>query len=515
MEFWLHKLSPLGGQKNRAGLKRWGTGLSLRVFPLGCLVFGLMLAFSSRLFAENETGGLNAAIVPINGTNINYGVGSWIWASETHDQQYCRLWKEFEIPRFSTVISARLRITADNTYRLFVDGREIGRGGDWRDLTEYDLTLLMEPGRHVLAVEAFNTFDIAGVLAGLHVSLADGREMEILSDPGWCVVPDAEHGWETKTRAEASWPAATVIKGVGVPPWNHRLILLKAAQIQPIIYHFWQTGWFLISLFSLCVLIAVICVRLLGKLALHVQASHVIQRERARIARDLHDDLTSGLTQLVLLGEIARNELPTASPSHQQVGRVCDKTRSLLRSLNEIIWVVNSQRDTLQDFASFVCKYAETFTQPTTVRCRFELEEQISDLPCDLGMRRNLFLAVKEALNNVVRHSAASEVILRIRQQEMMMVMVIEDNGKGFVPAEADRERNGLSNMMKRAADAGGICRIISQPGSGCRIEFTVPLTRRVSGRFWQGWWPSGNKIKSAATARSSASVNHSTKSRL
>ena len=152
--------------------------------------------------APAESGAVTAAAsaAPVmSPLNPKYDVGAWIWAAETHDQQLCRLWRAFEIPPAAKVVSARLRITADNSYSLFLDGRELGRGGDWKDLTEYDLTLLLEPGLHTLAVEAFNTFQEAGVLAGLRVELADGRTIEIASDKSWKVVPNTESRWEKRT----------------------------------------------------------------------------------------------------------------------------------------------------------------------------------------------------------------------------------------------------------------------------------------------------------------------------
>jgi signal transduction histidine kinase len=424
--------------------------------------------------------------------NPKYGVGSWIWAAETHDQQLCRLWREFEIPEGAKVVNAALRITADNSYSLFLDGRELGRGGDWKDLTEYDLTLLLEPGSHTLTVEAFNTFKEAGVLVGLHVQLADSRIIEIASDPTWKVVPNTESRWQKRTHPRMNWPPATIVKAFGLAPWGGSMVVFKAPPLYPIVLQFWQAGWFHITLLSLCAAMMVVCLRLMGKLAIHSQAQQVVQRERARIARDIHDDLTASLTQLVLLGEVAQSELPAGSEPRCHVDKVCEKARALSRSMNEIIWIVNSQRDTLHSFASYICKYAETFLQPTPIRCRFSVEEEMPDLPCDLGVRRNVFLAVKEALNNAARHSGATELVLCIQRQGAGIVLALADNGRGFDPAQADRERNGLSNMIKRAADAGGSCTIVSRPGAGCRVEFVVPLTRAVSlrsnllSRFWK-----------------------------
>jgi hypothetical protein len=98
-------------------------------------------------------------------------LGQWIWDTNTFDKQTCQLWKSFDIPREAKVARAILRITVDNGYSLFLDGREIGRGSDWRTVTEYDVTQLLNPGPHSLGVEAFNDRLEAGLIFGLHVEL--------------------------------------------------------------------------------------------------------------------------------------------------------------------------------------------------------------------------------------------------------------------------------------------------------------------------------------------------------
>lgn len=407
-----------------------------------------------------------------------YGVGSWIWAPETRDQQTCRFWKSFEIPMSATVERARLRITADNSYRVFLDGREVGRGAEWRNLAEVDLTLLLGPGPHVLAVEAFNDLNEAGVVLGLNVLLTDGRLREIGSDSSWRVVPNGEGGWMKRMRASPAWPAAKVVAPLRTAPWKAGFAIYTRPQLQALVVSFWQRGWFQVTLASFCLLAVAICLYLAGRLVMQSQAQSVVARERARIARDIHDDLTAGLTQLVLLRETTQSELPAQSETRSHLNEICGRARRLLRSLNETIWVVNSQRDTLRDFASYVCKYAETFLQPTPIRCRFEVEPDLPPLPCHVGIRRNLFLAVKEALSNALKHSQATELFVRIHRQGRQVVVCVEDNGRGFDPAAADRERNGLSNMSQRAAEAGGECSVSSTPGAGCRVQFKVPLTR-------------------------------------
>jgi glucose-6-phosphate-specific signal transduction histidine kinase len=146
--------------------------------------------------------------------------------------------------------------------------------------------------------------------------------------------------------------------------------------------------------------------------------------------------------------------------------------------LDEVVWAVNSRRDTLRDFVNYVCKYALIYLDPTPIRCRLDVEPEIPPDAFDLPVRRNLFLAVKEALNNAVKHSEAGELFLRIHRNNQKLVVVVEDNGRGFDPAQAGAERNGMTNMSQRMSEVGGECSVASQPGSGCLVEFTVPLAR-------------------------------------
>src|SRR5262245_15725818 len=143
------------------------------------------------------------------------GIGAWIWTTNLEDKQTCRLWRAFTVPGHVPPAQAKLRITADNGYRVFLDGREIGRGGDWKYLTEYDLTWAITPGSHVLAVEAFNDVLDAGVILGLRIELISGETLEVLSDPSWRVVPGEEHGWQARKSAPASWPQARMVGFAG------------------------------------------------------------------------------------------------------------------------------------------------------------------------------------------------------------------------------------------------------------------------------------------------------------
>jgi signal transduction histidine kinase len=403
----------------------------------------------------------------------------WIWDRKTTDKQTCRLWRAFEIPQSAVIARAQLQITADNGYRVLLDGREVGKGSDWRTLTIYDLTWLLEPAKkHVLAVEAFNDNDKAGVFVKLAVEMTDDRVLEINSDRSWMVVPSAERDWEKKLQPSADWTVATTVGAFGqLPWWQKPNNVIKVPPLRPIAIHFWQRAWFQITLLSICVVVVSVCLRLMAKLTLQSRAQQLLQRERARIARDIHDDLGARLTQLVLQGEVLRSELPSNSGMREQINQLCERVRDVLAAIDEIVWVVNSKRDTLRDFSTYVCKYAQLFLGSTSIRSRFDIESEMPSIHLDLPIRRNLFLAVKEALNNAAKHSGATEIFLRIHREKQSLRVVIEDNGRGFAVADARAERNGLMNMAQRMSEVGGEFNVTSTPGSGAKIEFKLPLT--------------------------------------
>jgi two-component sensor histidine kinase len=412
----------------------------------------------------------------------NWGVGSWIWMQETHDKQTCRFWRSFEIPRGAKVEKAQIHIGVDNGYLLMLDGRELGTGSDWRCITEYDVSLLLEPGRHVLAVQAFNDNREAGMLFGMIVKLTDGRVIRIPSDTNWRIPPAGENGWERKHVAPAHWRNSVVLSPF-LPRdgfWHERkpTMTVKVPVLRPLETHFWQSGWFQATLWiSVCITV-LMYLRVLAKFTVQSKAQAMLHTERARIARDIHDELGARLTELALEGEVVQTELPAGSPARPGLEALCEKARAVSGAMDELVWMVNSRRDTLRDFANFACRHAQRFLSQTQIRCRLDVDPDLPEMPFELPVRRNLLLGVKEALNNAVKYSHASEVLLSIHRRGQTLLVVIEDNGGGFDPEKADASRNGLTNMLERMKEVGGMCRINARPGAGCRVEFQVPLPK-------------------------------------
>jgi len=279
---------------------------------------------------------------------------------------------------------------------------------------------------------------------------------------------------------------------------------------QPIKVYFWQTAWFQVPFFLICGTAVLAVIFLAAQLALHQKEHWLLQRERARIAMDVHDDIGARMTHLVLNGEVVQDELPADSKARAQVEQICDEARGVLSSIDEILWALNPRRDTLQDFVDYVCDYTQKFLGPANIECVFDVESDTLDAAADLPLRRSLLMAIKETLNNAVKYSGATEVRLQIERQRHNLIVVVQDNGRGFDPAAIQSGRNGLGNMSRRMQELGGSCNLTSAIGHGCRIEFCIPLRnpRRLSlSWLWRRKQPPTSTVKNNRT-NSSATAN-------
>ncbi|WP_040550879.1 sensor histidine kinase [Pedosphaera parvula] len=457
-----------------------------RLGAITVLAFWLALIFPCHGEASEAVKTVALAAADPDDSRTN-GLGDWIWTEKRLDRQTCQLWKSFEVPKDAVVVHAGLRMTVDNEYTLFLDGRELGRGSEWRELFDYDLTPLISPGRHTIAVKAYNSSSYAGMIFGLRIDLNDGKTIEVKSDQSWRIVPEGQKGWENASRPRDTWTPATVMASLGKEPWWVKPENMNAMPtLYPVRTYFWQTGWFQVTLLIICGVVISFSLRLMAQLALHKKERLLLQRERARIARDIHDDLGSRITQLVLHGEVAQSELPSESDMRGQLDRICQEARNVLSTLDEILWAVNPRRDSLNEFSSYVCAYAEEFLKPTSIQCLFDVDSEASALTLGLPLRRALLMGIKEALNNSVKYSGASELVFQIKCHGKNLMVAVQDNGKGFNLKAIRPGGTGLLNIVQRMQEQGGSCVITSQPGKGCRVEFM--LTSK-SARYRPLYW--------------------------
>jgi signal transduction histidine kinase len=223
-----------------------------------------------------------------------------------------------------------------------------------------------------------------------------------------------------------------------------------------------------------------------------LERQRALERERARIARDIHDDLGASLTRITMLSQSARGELEFSPASAvADVERIYSTARELTRAMDEIVWAVNPKHDTLDSLVTYLGRFAQTFLSAAGIRCRLDLPLQVPAMTLSAEIRHNLFLAFKEALNNVVRHAQATEVRIRLDLLGQGFVLTLSDNGRGFhwtgwgqSPAlpQADRPSggNGLGNMHKRLQEIGGACEWKTAPGEGTRVKFVIKTDDNV-----------------------------------
>lgn len=203
-------------------------------------------------------------------------------------------------------------------------------------------------------------------------------------------------------------------------------------------------------------------------------------QERQRIARDIHDDLGSGLTEIILLSDNLHDELPPSPGSEKMVGEISTRARALTRAMDEVVWAVNPRNDTLEGLLTYFNKFAQEYLSHAGVRCRMDLPLELPFVALSAEARHHLYLACKEALNNSVKHSGASEVWIRLQSVSENFVLSIEDNGKGFDAAQVARGQ-GLQNMRRRLEELGGRCEIHSQPGAGTRVALFIAIAQTVN----------------------------------
>jgi signal transduction histidine kinase len=265
--------------------------------------------------------------------------------------------------------------------------------------------------------------------------------------------------------------------------------------------HLWQTWWFrlaaaLAAATGVGATVRGITRRRYRRRLERLERQRAIEKERARIAKDIHDDLGASLTRITLLSQTARADLDQPEQAAADLDRIYDTARDLTRAMDEIVWAVNPQHDTLDSLVSYLGGFAQDFLSAANIRCRLHVPVDLPAIPVTAEVRHNLFLAFKEAVNNVVRHAAATEARVVMSLEAPSLILTIQDNGKGFErPLNVERSTlnvqrseaaasssarlasgNGLVNMQRRLEEIGGRCVVESAPGRGTIIQFTVPL---------------------------------------
>jgi signal transduction histidine kinase/ligand-binding sensor domain-containing protein len=237
----------------------------------------------------------------------------------------------------------------------------------------------------------------------------------------------------------------------------------------------WETLWLRLAVvlagaFALAALVRAIVHRRMQARIRRLEQESALERERSRIARDMHDELGARLTHIMLMSELAATEPEPAA----NLGKIAQAARTVSSTLDEIVWTTNPRNDTLEHLVGYIAEFAGEYLAPTGIDLHIELPAQIPPRVVSSEKRHNVLLVVKEALNNIVKHAGASRVQLRVTLAEDELRVVITDDGKGFDPAAVAPTSNGLANMRQRLLAISGALAIDTQPGRGATLTLSA-----------------------------------------
>ena len=232
---------------------------------------------------------------------------------------------------------------------------------------------------------------------------------------------------------------------------------------------YWKTWWFytLVGILVLLLLYAFYLYRIRQLLNL--------EKVRNRIATDLHDDIGSTLTNINMLSEISRKNLAHPAEAEKFLHRISDEVTASGQALNDIIWSVNTQNDSMGQTLSRMRRYAAELFDHSPTSCHLNFDENVEGKKLNMEQRRDVYLIYKESINNIYKHALAKNVWIDVQLHKGKLHLKIKDDGKGF-DSSVTTNRNGLKNIRSRTGKWKGDVNIKTGPGNGTLIEIMIPL---------------------------------------
>jgi ligand-binding sensor domain-containing protein/signal transduction histidine kinase len=259
--------------------------------------------------------------------------------------------------------------------------------------------------------------------------------------------------------------------------WN------KLGDTLPVVFepYLWETLWFklaatVLSFVALGGLLVLVLRRRHRREMERLEHQRALEVERTRIARDLHDDLGVGLTEIGLLGDLAGTSSGLPEGSRGRLQEITERARTLAASLDEIVWAINPANDTSQSLVDYFFPYAQRLLGSAAIRCRLEVIEPLPSGNLSAEDRHEFFHAYKEALNNIIRHAGATQVQITFSAATGDLMIRVADNGCGLAERGNKGPHHGLPGMRERLLRLGGRCEITSDGGNGTTVTFIIPV---------------------------------------
>ncbi len=239
----------------------------------------------------------------------------------------------------------------------------------------------------------------------------------------------------------------------------------------------WQTWWFRLLAGLLITGLLIMAVRFYYRRKLEKQKTilekqQAVEKERTRIATDMHDDLGAGLSKIRFMSETVQRNI--SEEAHQPIlQNIASSSVELVDKFNEIIWAMNEKNNSLEDLLYYMRNYTARYSEENNLAYNIIIPEQIQSIIISGEMRRHIFLTVKECLHNVVKHAGAKNVRFTV-QLDNSITITVHDDGNGFDANEMSNAGNGLRSMEQRMKNING--KLIIENESGTLLKITVPF---------------------------------------
>jgi signal transduction histidine kinase/streptogramin lyase len=308
-----------------------------------------------------------------------------------------------------------------------------------------------------------------------------------------------DSGWTSERNAHVAVyprlpPGRYVLRAMasaGGGVWNEQPALLTVVVVAP----WWRSGWAQALYVVALVVVVVGSVRLWAHRRLRqrlerLEREQAVERERTRIARDIHDDLGASLTRISLLSQTTSKE---GAEQAKVLEQIYETTHTITRSMDEIVWAVNPKFDDLEGLVYYIVNYAQMFLSAAGVRLRLDVPAALPVVSLTSQARHHVFLCCKESLNNVAKHSRAEAVTLAVRVETRLLRLSITDHGEGIGRGSSLEgvarvsAGNGLKNMRRRMEEIGGQLELSQPAEGGMCVSFTVPLAAEGKGAASSG----------------------------
>jgi signal transduction histidine kinase/ligand-binding sensor domain-containing protein len=284
----------------------------------------------------------------------------------------------------------------------------------------------------------------------------------------------------------------SVINFVNLPPGNYTL-RVKAqfptgrypdqTGSYPFVIHepWWQTWWWRALVLLVAAGLVTLGIRYYIRSKLEIQRTKLekkqaIEKERARIATDMHDDLGAGLSRIKFLSETMHLKKQLGQPVQDDISSIGHYANEMIDKMGEIVWALNEKNDSLSDLLSYARSYAADYLIQSGIQCHIDGPGEVPNRFVSGEFRRNVYLTIKEALHNIVKHAQARKVEIRMAVDGELAI-TIQDDGVGFNPENVRPYSNGLGNMRQRIEDIGGRLEIRTEKGTQLMLTVDLPAS--------------------------------------